>query len=113
MKKQYKLSADQIQTLVTARGSCIASDRITVDGMRVGYMYREKSQDPSDSGWNFFSGDEPQDYVDDPRNLGMYNVNTIANYDPDIVPLLDKPFGTAWARDEKGEFVEDQINPIE
>ncbi len=41
VKKQFKLSPSQIQTLVTGYGSCIATDRITVDGMKVGYMYRE------------------------------------------------------------------------
>jgi hypothetical protein len=113
MMKQFKLSADQIRPLVTGYGSCIATDRITVDGLRVGYMYREAPARGGDSGWHFFSGDESQEYVDNPKNLAIYNVNTIANYDPEIVPLLDKPFGTAWARDEEGKFVEDVSNPIE
>ena len=113
MKKQFRLSPDQIQTLVTGYGSCVATDRITVDGMKVGYMYREAPANADDSGWHFFSGDEPQEYVDTPRNLGIYNVNTIANYDPEITPLLDMPFGTAWARDETGKFVQDRIDPIE
>jgi hypothetical protein len=51
--------------------------------------------------------------VDDSRNLTIFNVNTIANYDPDIIPLLDKPVGTAWARDASGKFVKDRINLIE
>lgn len=113
MKKNFKLSASQIRTLVTGYGSCLATDRITVDGMRVGYMYREVPRDKDDSGWHFFSGDESQDYVDIPANLAIYNVNTIANYDPEIMPFLDKPAGTAWARNEEGKFVEDQINPID
>ena len=42
---------------------CIATDRITVDGLPVGYMYREKPEegDPFeryDSGWRFTAGDE-------------------------------------------------------
>jgi hypothetical protein len=113
VKKDFKLAGRQIRTLVTGYGSCIATDRITVDGMKVGYMYREVPTNADDSGWHFFSGDETQEYVDTPRNLGIYNVNTIANYDPEITPLLDKPIGTAWARDETGRFVPDRINPIE
>jgi hypothetical protein len=112
LEKNFKLVAGQIRTLVTGYGSCIATDRITVDGMKVGYMYREATNDADDSGWHFFSGDETQEYVDTPLNLGIYNVNTIANYDPEITPLLDKPFGTAWARDETGKFVQDRIDPI-
>jgi len=38
VKKNFKLSASEIRTLVTGYGSCVATDRITVDGMRVGYM---------------------------------------------------------------------------
>ena len=113
MKKQFKLRADQIRTLVTGYGSCIATDRITVDGERVGYMYRETPHDRDDSGWHFFAGDESQEYVDNPSNLAIYNVNTIANYDPEIAPFLDEPPGTAWARDSAGRFVKDRIDPIE
>jgi hypothetical protein len=113
LKKQFKLAASQIRSLVTGYGSCLAADRITVDGMKVGYMYREAPTYPDDSGWHFFSGDETQEYVDTPSNMGIYNVNTIANYDPAITPLLDKPFGTAWARDETGSFVQDRINSTE
>ena len=76
-------------------------------------MYRDAPTSADDSGWHFFSGDESQEYVDAPRNLGIYNVNTIANYDPEITPFLDKPFGTAWARDQTGKFVQDWIDPIE
>jgi len=113
VKKNFKLSASEIRTLVTGYGSCVAIDRITVDGMRVGYMYRETPRDKDDSGWHFFSGDESQDYVDNPANLAIYNVNTIANYDPEITSFLDKPAGSAWARNEEGRFIEDRNDPVE
>jgi hypothetical protein len=69
-------------------GGCIASDRITVDGRQVGSMSRESSEDPADSGWVFLSGDETQEYLDDADNMAIYEVNTIANYDPSIIPFL-------------------------
>jgi hypothetical protein len=112
MKKQFKLNASDLKPLVSGYGSCLATDRITVDGLRVGYMYREAPRNATDSGWHFFSGDESQQYVDNLRNLGIYNVNTIANYDPEITPFLDKAIGTAWARDESGKFIKDVICPI-
>ncbi len=40
------------------------------------------------------------------RRTMLYDVNTIANYDPDIVPLLDTPFPVAFARDDEGRFVQ-------
>lgn len=70
----------------------------------MGFMYREDSQDPIDSGWHFFSGDESQEYADDPTNYEIYDVNTIANYDPSIIPYLDAPAGSAFGRDDEGKW---------
>ena len=36
--------------------------------------------------------------------MGVYSLNTICNYDPDILPLLTAPYGTAYARGEDGKF---------
>jgi hypothetical protein len=94
--KAFKLKADQIRSLAPGRGSCLATDRITVDGCRVGYCYRQTPRNPVDSGWRFFSGDETQDYIDQPGNLELYDVNTIANYDPGILVVLDAPIGSAF-----------------
>jgi hypothetical protein len=46
------------------------------------------------------SSDEPwsDQYVDDPNNTAIYNINTIANYDPDVIPFLDAPIGSAFER---------------
>ncbi|WP_430053639.1 immunity protein Imm33 domain-containing protein, partial [Priestia aryabhattai] len=42
------------------------------------------------------------------KKHGVYLVNTICNYDPDIIPFLDAEPGTAYIRDEKGNFVLDE-----
>lgn len=105
--KNFALSADQIKPLATRRGACLATDTITVDGRKVGYMYREEPDNAVDSGWRFMAGDETQEYMDDAKNLAFYDVNTIANYDPDIIPLLGSPTGTEFVRDEfTGKFVQ-------
>ena len=70
-------------------------------------MYREEPDDEVDSGWQFFSGTETQDYIDDARNSAFYDVNTIANYDPAIIPYLNYPIGTELERVGKSDkFVE-------
>ncbi len=97
-EKTFKLSADEIRRLAYGYGACFATDHITVEGKPVGYMYREHADRPEDSGWRFFSGEEPQEYVDDPENTSIYDVNTIANYDPAIIPYLDSPPGSAFGR---------------
>jgi hypothetical protein len=102
--KVFRLRADQIREVAPGRGSCIASDDITVGGKPVGYMYREDPDGDVDSGWRFFSGVESQDFVDDASNFEVYDVNTIANYDRDIVALLDSPPGSAFERTSVGTF---------
>jgi hypothetical protein len=97
--KRFKLSAEQIRPLAEGHGACFASDMITVEGRRVAFMYREAPDHESDSGWRFMSGYESAAYMDDDaRNHGIYDVNTIANYDPDIIPFLNAPEGSAFER---------------
>ena len=63
---------------------CMAFNRITVDGCKVGYMYREEPDADAtfpDSGWRFFVGDEDESYTDNPDNFHIFNLNTICNYD--------------------------------
>jgi hypothetical protein len=102
--KRYKLAPADIRPLATGYGSCLASDHITVDGRPVGFMYREESDNEFDSGWRFLSGLETDAYVNDLSNVGLYDVNTIANYDRDVIPLLDAPAGSAFERDDDGRF---------
>jgi hypothetical protein len=96
--KIFKIKAQDFSDLVSQMGGGFATDKITVDGMKVGYMYREEPHDQMDSGWRFFLGTEDQAYVDDPNNTMIYNVNTIANYDSAIIPYLELPFGTELER---------------
>jgi len=109
--KKFWLSADDIEDLATGHGGCIATDLITVHGKRVGYMYREAPEYEDDSGWRFMSGHESQEYMDNPENHEVYDVNTIANYDRDIIPLLNAPVGSAYERGTGGVFVELEISP--
>lgn len=113
-EKKFRLSAHDIKRLVEHNGGCIATDTITVDGRPVGYMYREPPHNDADTGWRFMAGDESSDYMDDTGNHGVYAVNTIANYDNDILPLIDAPIGSAFARNpETGSFepVQSPVDP--
>jgi hypothetical protein len=105
--KKFALCADQIKPLAENRGGCLATDMITVEGRKVGYMYREEPRNDQDSGWIFTAGQESQAYMDDAANHGLYDVNTIANYDSDIIPFLDAPPGTQFERqDPSNQFVQ-------
>ena len=96
--KKFALPKESFRELVPQFGACLATDRITVDGSKVGYMYREKPSFPQDTGWRFFAGDEDQKYIDDLSKSSVYAVNTIANYDPDIIPHLYTPAPCAFEK---------------
>jgi hypothetical protein len=103
-EKKFRLSEGQIKALIKPIGSCYATDPITLDGLLVGYMYREDPDFAEDSGWRFFPGEENQEYVDNPDNTMIYDVNTIANYDPAIIPYLHLEIGAELERQEDNTF---------
>lgn len=106
--KKFKIKAEDIQKLIPHRGECFATDHITVDGMKIGFMYREEPEDRKDSGWRFFSGTETEEYINDFNNTEVYDLNTIANYDPAIIPYLDASYDTELERGEGDEFLEEE-----
>lgn len=103
-KKKFKIPAGQIKDLITPIGACYATDKITVDGLLVGYMYRESPDFEEDSGWRFMSGTEDEEYADNPANTMIYDVNTIVNYDPAIIPYLNLEKGIQLERNDNNTF---------
>ena len=100
-KKEFPLKGHEIVPIATGYGGCICSDRITVDGATVGFMYRDEPMYEADSGWCFLAGDEDEAYMDDSKKHGIYDVNTIANYAPGIIAYLDAPTGSRFVLDEE------------
>jgi hypothetical protein len=105
MSKQFKLSSEEIINIAIGYGGCIATDMITVEGHKVGYMYRDESSNKT-NGWVFMAGCETQEYMDNAKNLAMYDTNTIANYDPDIVAFIELPRGSQCERNNHGTLVQ-------
>lgn len=84
---------------------CIVSDRITKEGFKVGYMYREHpTEGMPDSGWRFMAGNEDEDYMNDANNHHIFAINTICNYDRDIIPYLNSEIGSAYIRIDSSKF---------
>lgn len=102
MNKNYKLKASDIKRMIPDLGYAFTTDMITVEGKKVDYMYRETPDRKEDSGWRFFGGGETQDYVDNPGHTSLLALNTVANYDPDIIPFLTYPVGTKIERNPDG-----------
>jgi hypothetical protein len=108
MEKQYKLKEEEIVQLVSGYGGCIASDKVTVEGLPMMYMYHDKPHNEMDSGWRFLSGTETDAYMAQSEHHAVYDVNTIANYDPTIVPFLDAPVGSAFEKED----ISSQFKPV-
>lgn len=111
-KKKLCIRPEDIRPLLPdwngPRG-CFASDRVMVDGCKIGECYRlepDRGDEGWDSGWNFLAGDEDEEYCDDSRHFSIYDLNTLCNHDPDIIPLLGMPWGTWLERGEDGRFYE-------
>jgi hypothetical protein len=114
-KDSFKLQPEDIKDLLPPIGFCLVSNQITVEGMQVGYMYREepyeyiekeRAREDNDTGWRFLSGFETEEYLDNPGNSKFFSVNVVANYDPAIIPYIKLPIGTELERAEgSNEFV--------
>ena len=93
---------------------CIVSDKITKEGYKVGYMYREQPDEGRpDSGWRFMAGNEDDEYMNNPNNHHIFAVNTICNYDKDIIPYLHSEIGSTYIRVDSNKMkIDDGTKPI-
>jgi hypothetical protein len=100
--KKYLIKPEEIKVLTTDQRGCVASDKITVEGMKIGYIYRESPDGDieNDSGWRFLSGTESEEYADDYNNSEIFTINTIVNYDPAILPYIKNSVGIELERIE-------------
>jgi hypothetical protein len=108
--KKPRIADSDIRELIPDMGLCMATNDIVFEGYPVGVMIRDAEDEnlPMDSGWVFMSGEETEEYQDNPKNWGLYEVNTICNYDPAIIPHVNAPRRTTLVRvEETDEFVEE------
>ena len=108
-KKSKDFIKIEVKNLIDWHGGngdgCFVSDMITKEGYKVGYMYREIPDDNvPDSGWRFLAGNEDEQYTDNPDNLHIFAINTVCNYDPDIIPYLSAEYGNAFIRTSNDSF---------
>ena len=85
-----------------------------IEGFKVGYMYREvPDEDNPDSGWRFLAGDEDESYMNDSSNHHVLSINTICNYDRDIIPYIHAEIGSVYIRTGSNTFeIDDGSKPI-
>jgi len=94
--------ASSLQQLVPKGIKCVVSKRISKVGKPILYMTRDNPVEQTDSGWTFLSGEEldfDEQFMENGANFQMYELNTVANVDPSVVPLLNTIPGAAFERD--------------
>jgi hypothetical protein len=75
-------------------GGCIVSKNI-VDGKgKLRWLLREKSLNPADNGWCFFSDIDDDEFVNDPQNLVVCDFNTVVEIEPAIIAIYPFPVGS-------------------
>ena len=89
---------------------CICSDKITKEG----FMYRGKPiANCPDSGWIFMAGDEDEEYIGNPNKNHILDINTVCNYDKDIIPYIHSKIGSMYIRVDNKRFeIYDGTKPI-
>ncbi len=83
-------------------GYVIASKQVTLEGLGVGWMYKEQPTDEQDSGWRVFSGYECEGYNDTPSNFGICDSATIISIDPQVEEFLLLGIGAEIERGPNG-----------
>ena len=93
------------QALAAALDRCIVHQPPSPNkASPVGFLYREAPVFENDSGWRIFSGDETDEYTDNPDNFSIVSLSAITADNPDIAPMLTQAEGSAWELNEDGEF---------
>jgi hypothetical protein len=85
------------------KGYVLATRVLVEKKLPIMFMYRDMPEG-DDTGWRFFAGFEDQEYVDEPGNIGIYDVSTILRIDPSIEVYLNAEAGSAFSRENGGEF---------
>jgi hypothetical protein len=73
---------------------------------RVGRMSFDLTDFNGDSGWRFTAVGESEDCLNDPKNVGDYDLNMICNFDPDIVGFLTLETGSVSRRFNGGPLMQ-------
>lgn len=86
----------------------IVSKKVREEGWKIGYGLRSEPTNDRDSGWFFSVGDESDEYINDPKNLELWLVNSVLMYDDALNEFITSPCGTAIVRVASDKFEPDE-----
>ena len=80
----------------------------------VGYLRRNPPQHgPKDSGWTMYEGTENDDFIRQEGTAAVVDLRTMCRISPQLLSILDAPYGTAWVRNETGDYEQLHDEPDE
>ena len=85
----------------SANLKALVSEMCFEQGEVVRFLYREKPDNKEDSGWRMFTGHEPPDYLDDPKNTRVPAVGFMLDRDPSLLEPLKEGIGAVFEREDK------------
>ena len=103
---------DEIKKIRTLMNQgALVSRRIVEEGWKVGFMYRRKPNNPADSGWTFFAGNEDEHYNSDVKNIMLMPLGIVCHdLDSDVYKYMTAPVGTEFIRISETAFEVDMKN---
>ena len=75
-------------------GSCIVTKSILNGETKFRWLFREEPLNNIDTGWMAFGDSDNDDYVNEPKNLTVVDLNTLINIEPTILNVYEMPIGT-------------------
>lgn len=89
----------------------LVSKKIVEEGWKVGFMYRKELNNPKDSGWIFFAGNEDEEYNSDVKNIVLMPLGKVCHdLDEDVYKYITAPIGSEFIRISETEFEVDMKN---
>lgn len=82
----------------------IVSKKVREGGWKISYGMRTEPTNERDSGWYFCVGDESEEYINDPKNLEIWAVNSALMYEPLLNEFITYPYDTAIVRVSEDKF---------
>lgn len=93
---------------------CWTTKAILDGDAEIGFMCRTEPQPKReqdsyhDTGWQILSGDETDAYMDDPDTIKYIALGRLLNLDDSFIHLLGSDIGSAFIKNEQGEWVIDK-----
>jgi len=96
------IKKDDPRWIDSAELKALVSAMCLEGGECVRFLYREEPDREEDSGWRMFSGHEPDDYINDPDNIGVVDVGWMLDRDPSLLQPLKEGVGAVFEREDQG-----------